>query len=145
MTKINLRDYYPDFYTADCIIEVPDEVAETLDSYKHTEAAYYLRRYRHKAYYSLDRGDGIEKDILFVSLSPGEIYERKVTTEQLHAAIASLPDKQAKRIYAHYILGISQSDIARAEGVDLRNVRKSIDKGLRNMENFFEKSLLSVS
>ncbi len=138
MTKINLRDYYPDFYTDDCIIEVPDEIAAVLDSYEHAEAAYYLRRYRHKAYYSLDCGDGIEKDILFVSLSPGEIYERKVTAEQLHAAIASLPDKQAKRIYAHYILGISQTDIARAEGVDLRNVRKSIDKGLRNMENFLK-------
>ena len=26
MTKINLRKYYPDFYTTDCIIEVPDEL-----------------------------------------------------------------------------------------------------------------------
>ena len=100
MVKINLRKYYSDFYTADCIIEVPDEVAALMDSDEHAEAAYYLRRYRHKAYYSLDRGDGIERDILFVSLSPCEIYERKVTVEQLHAAIAALPDKQAKRIYA---------------------------------------------
>lgn len=140
MVKINLREYYPDFYTTDCIIEVPDEVAALMNSYERAEAAYYLRRYRHKAYYSLDRGDGIEKDILFVSLSPGEIYERKVTTEQLHAAIASLTDKQAKRIYAHYILGISQADIARVEGVDARNVRKSIRKGLRNMEIFLKNS-----
>ena len=70
MAKINLRKHYPDFYTADCVIEVPDEVAALMDSYEHAEAAYYLRRYRHKAYYSLDRGDGIERDILFVSLSP---------------------------------------------------------------------------
>ncbi len=108
MVKINLRKYYPDFYTTDCIIEVPDEVAALMDSYEHAEAAYYLRRYRHKAYYSLDRGDGIERDILFVSLSPCEIYERKVMVEQLHAAIAALPDKQAKRVYAHYFLGMSK-------------------------------------
>lgn len=138
MTKINLRDYYPDFYTTNCIIEVPDEVAAVMDSYERAEAAYYLRRYRHKAYYSLDRGDGIENDILFVSLSPCEIYERKVTAEQLHAAMASLPDKQAKRVYAHYILGIGQADISRAEGVDPRNVRKSISKGLRSMEIFLK-------
>lgn len=138
MIKINLRDYYPDFYTTDCIIEVPDEVAVLMAAYERAEAAYYLRRYRHKAYYSLDRGDGIENDILFVSLSPCEIYERKVTVEQLHTAIAALPDKQAKRIYAHYILGISQANIARAEGVDARNVRKSISKGLRNMEIFLK-------
>jgi len=49
-----------------------------------------------------------------------------------------LPDKQAKRIYAHYILGISQANIARAEGVDSRNVRKSISKGLKNMEKFLK-------
>lgn len=138
MVKINLRKYYPDFYTTDCIIEVPDEVAGLMESSERAEAAYYLRRYRHKAYYSLDRGDGIEHDILFVSLSPCEIYERKVTVEQLNAAIAALPDKQAKRIYAHYMLGVSQADIARAEGVDARNIRKSISKGLRSMEVFLK-------
>jgi RNA polymerase sigma-70 factor (ECF subfamily) len=35
MTQINLREYYPDFYTTDCIIEVPDEVAMLMDSYEH--------------------------------------------------------------------------------------------------------------
>ena len=141
MTKINLRDYYPDFYTTDCIIEVPDEVAVLMDSYERAEAAYYLRRYRHKAYYSLDRGDSIERDLLFVSLSPCEIYERKVTIEQLHAAIAALPDKQAKRIYAHYFLGMSKSVIARAEGVSKTVVGEAIDRGLKNMEKFLKKSL----
>lgn len=138
MVKINMCKYYPDFYATDCTVEVPDEVTALMDSSERAEAAYCLRRYRHKAYYSLDRGDGIEHDILFVSLSPSEIYERKVTVEQLRAAIAALPDKQAKRIYSHYILGISQVDIARAEGVDARNVRKSIRKGLREMQFFLK-------
>lgn len=138
MVKINLRKYYPDFYTADCIVEVPDEVAALMDSCEHAEAAYYLRRYRHKAYYSLDRGDGIEHDILFVSLSPCEIYERKVTVEQLHAAIAALPDKQAKRIYAYYFLGMSKSAIAKTEHVNECTVRESITSGLRNMEKYLK-------
>ena len=90
MAKIDLRKYYPDFYTNNCIIEVPDEIAALMDSYERAEAAYYLRRYRHKAYYSLDRDDGIEQDILFVSLSPCEIYERKVTFEQLHVKISTV-------------------------------------------------------
>ena len=105
-----------------------------MDSYECAEAAYYLRRYRHKAYYSLDRGDGIEKDILFVSLSPCKIYKRKVTTVQLYAAIASLPDKQAKRIYAHYFLGMSKAEIARAEGVSVNSVQDAIAWGLKNIE-----------
>lgn len=138
MAKINLRDYYP-FYNEDIFIDVSDEIADVLLKAERQEKAYRRRMYRYKAEYSLDKDDGIEHNVLFVSLSPCEIYERKVTYEQLHAAIASLPDKQAKRIYAHYILGISQVDIARAEGVDSRNVRKSISKGFRNMEIFLKK------
>lgn len=141
MVKINLRDYYPDFYTTDCIIEVPNEVAVLMDSYERAEAAYYLRRYRHKAYYSLDCGDGIEHDVLFVSLSPSEIYERKVTVEQLHAAIAILPDKQAKRIYAHYFLGMSKAEIARAEGVAVNAVKDTISRGLKNIERFLKRTM----
>ena len=76
------------------------------------EAAYRLRTYRHKAYYSLDRDDGLEHEAVFVALSPHELYERKVTMQELHAAISSLPDKQAKRIYAHFILGMTKKDIA---------------------------------
>lgn len=53
MKEINLRDYYP-FYTQDVIVEVPDEVANLLREYKLAEAAYILRTYRHKAYFSLD-------------------------------------------------------------------------------------------
>ncbi|MEA4919956.1 MAG: sigma-70 family RNA polymerase sigma factor [Clostridiaceae bacterium] len=139
MAKINLREYYPDFYTTNCIIEVPDEVAALMAAYERAEAAYYLRRYRHKAYYSLDRGDGIENDVLFVSLSTCEIYERKVTIEQLYASIAALPDKQAKRIYAHYLLGMSKSAIARTEGVSKAVVGEAIERGLRNMEKFLKK------
>ena len=51
------------------------------------------------------------------TLAAIEIYERKLTSEQLHATIASLPDKQAKRIYAHYFMGMSKTAIARAESV----------------------------
>lgn len=137
MAIINLRDFYP-YYTMDSFIEVPDEVAEAMAEFDRKEAAYRLRTYRHKAYYSLDREDGIEHSALFVALSPCEIYERKVTMQELHAAISSLPDKQAKRIYAHFVLGMSKTDIARAEGVDEKVVRLAIERGLRNMEKFLK-------
>ena len=129
MAIINLRDYYP-FYTSDCFMEVSDEVAEMFKEFDRKEAAYRLRTYRHKAYYSLDRDDGLEHEAVFVALSPHELYERKVTMQELHAAIASLPDKQAKRIYAHFILGMTKQDIARAEGVHEKVVRVAIERGL---------------
>jgi DNA-directed RNA polymerase specialized sigma subunit, sigma24 homolog len=140
MTKINLRDYYP-FYSVDIFVNVPDEVAITLLESKRQEAAYRRRIYRHKAQYSLDRGDGIEHDTCFVSLSPSEVYEQKNIAEQLHTAITSLPGKQGKRIYAHYILGISKSEIARAEGVSKSRISESIERGLRNIEILLKKKL----
>ena len=109
MAIINLRDYYP-FYTSDCFMEVSEEVAEMFKEFDRKEAAYRLRTYRHKAYYSLDRDDGLEHEALFVALSPHELYERKVTMQELHAAIASLPNKQAKRIYAHFWIVNTFSD-----------------------------------
>ena len=141
MTKINLREQYPDFYKTDYIIEVPDEVAAVMKEHDRLEAAYRRRTYYHKAHYSLDRGDGIEYDALFVSMTPCELYERKVTMQELHAAISRLPNKQAKRIYAHFILGMTKKDIARAEGVHEKVVRVAIERGLRSLEKILKKVL----
>ena len=141
MTKINLREHYPNYYNTDYIIEVPDEVAAIMLEYDRLDAAYRRRTYYHKAHYSLDRGDGIEYDALFVSMTPCELYERKVTMEQLHAAMASLPDKQAKRVYAHYFLGLTVTAIAKSEGVSAASVSESIQRGLRNMETFLKNRL----
>ena len=76
MKEINLRDYYP-FYTTDMIVEVPDEVADLLYEYKLSEAAHFLRTYRHKAYFSLDYDANVERDALVIVLTPADILERK--------------------------------------------------------------------
>ena len=49
----------------------------------------------------------------------------------------ALPDKQAKRIYAHFYLGMTPKEIAQAEGVDPGRVRDSIRKGLRKLAKQF--------
>ena len=140
MAIINLRDYYP-FYTSDCFMQVSEEIADMFNEFDRKEAAYRLRTYRHKAYYSLDRDDGLEHEAVFVALSPHELYERKVTMQELHAAITSLPDKQAKRVYAHFILGMTQTDIARVEGVSKMAVCYSIERALQTMEKFLKNRL----
>ncbi|MBQ6531345.1 MAG: hypothetical protein IJI39_10575 [Clostridia bacterium] len=60
MKKINLRELYPLYYKKDYYIEVSDEVAAQLEQAKREEHAYKERTRAHKAYYSLDMGDGIE-------------------------------------------------------------------------------------
>jgi|SRR5665648_42928 len=138
MKRINLRDYYP-FYHSDFFVEVTDEIVEQLEQFNRKEHADFERRRVHRAYYSLDAGDGIERDIILLVLSPQEIYERKLSNQELYAAINSLPDKQAKRIYAHFFLDMSKAQIARTEGVDPSSVKESIERGLKRMEKFLKK------
>ena len=46
------------------------------------------------------------------------LLEEKQLREQIYSAVMALPEKQAKRIYARYYLGMSVNEIAGAEGVD---------------------------
>ena len=131
MKTINLRDYYP-YYTHDTFIELPDEIAAAMKPYKTEEQSHWRRMRRNKVY-SLDM-DGMENHVLFTALSPCELYERKLTYQELYSAIAGLPDKQAKRIYARFFLEMSICAIARLENVRESAVRDAIARGLRNVE-----------
>ena len=133
MKTINLQDYYP-VYTSDTFLQVTDEVTDALAQFKRDDHAYYERRRVHKAYYSLDLDDGIENATLYREPSPLEIYEKKAADQELYAAVRSLPEKQAKRIRAHFFQGMSKSAIAKAEGVNASTVCDSIVCGLRRME-----------
>lgn len=137
MKTINLKDYY-DHIQEDTYIDIPDEVFDIFEESRKAEQAYERSKYRHKAHYSLDAGDGIEHSALFTALSPEEVYQRKLTAEELHKAMATLPDKQAKRIYAHYFLGMSKTAMAKAEGVSKVSVGESIDRGLQHMARFLK-------
>ena len=137
MKKVNLRDLYPDVYKNDYFVEVTEDVLETIRAADRAEAAYDRRMYRYKAYYSLDCDNGIENAILMKPQTPEMLLEEKQLREQLYAAVMALPDKQAKRIYAHFYLGMTPKEIAQAEGVDPGRVRDSIRKGLRKLAKQF--------
>ena len=83
MKIINLRDYYP-FYQYDFFVEVPDEIVDLFTQFNRKEHSDYERRRVHKAYYSLDAGDNIEKDVVLLVLSPEELYERKLSKQELY-------------------------------------------------------------
>lgn len=135
MTKINLRECYPDTYSKDIFLEVSNEIREVLLEHDRRDAAQQRKEYRYKAYYSLDYGNGIEKAVLRRSPVPEELMEEKERREQIFAAVMALPKKQARRIYARFYLGISCTEIAKTEGVNPRCVRESIQCGLKKLAN----------
>lgn len=137
MKKLNLRDLYPDTYRTDLFVEVTDEVQKVFLADQRAEAAYERQMYRYKAHYSLDHNNGIEKTVVQHPPTPEEVLEDKQLREQLYAAVMTLPDKQAKRIYARFYLGMTPIEIAKAEKVDVSRVRDSIRRGLKNLSKLF--------
>ncbi|MDD3253060.1 MAG: sigma-70 family RNA polymerase sigma factor [Lachnospiraceae bacterium] len=133
MAQINLRDYYPDFYNEDYIIEAPEEVLLVMQESKRMEAAYQRKRYRYKAHYSLDCKDGIEQEALLHVPTPQEVFEEMERQEQISRAISCLPKKQAQRIRAHFILGMTVSEIAEMEGVAKSRISESLSLGLHHL------------
>jgi RNA polymerase sigma factor (sigma-70 family) len=131
MKKINLRELYPDVYTTDFFVDVTEEVMETIRAAERAETAYERKMYRYKAQYSLDCENGIENAVLLKPQTPEMALEEKQFQEQVYAAVMKLPEKQAKRIYARYYLGMTVNEIAEVEGVDPSRVRDSIRRGLK--------------
>ena len=137
MKKVNLRDLYPDVYKNDHFVEVTEDVLETIQAAERAEAAYDRRVYRYKAHYSLDCDNGIENAILMKPQTPEMLLEEKQFQEQVYAAVMKLPEKQAKRIYARYYLGMTVNEIAEVEGVDPSRVRDSIRRRLKQLVKYF--------
>ena len=136
MTTIKLNNYYPHL-TERITMEVSDEIAVTLsiggrlcDSYK--------RRKRDHDECSLDSTPGFEADVIRPPLTPEEVMEQAEEQDALYLALNQLPPVQARRVYAHYILGKSKTDIAKAENVSENAVRDSISRGMETMKNILK-------
>jgi len=70
--------------------------------------------------------------------SPAAAYERMEQHCRLCRALNSLPEKQGRRIEAHYLLGHSQTEIAEAEGVSIASVNIAIQRGLDAMKKYLK-------
>lgn len=147
MPIINLRKYYYPLYRKDTFVEVSDEVAEALLLMYREENNRARKIYYHKAYYSLDREDGIENDVLCgFEKSPEEIFMEQeeerfflVTLERLNEALSSLTPIQQRRIRARYLSGMAVREIAACEGVNVSVVSESIRGGLKKLRCYFAK------
>lgn len=101
----------------------------------------FINQRANKAFYSLDRDEGIEREILQKPLNPAEIWEQRQMTELIYKGLSKLPVKQRQRIYAHFFLGMSKADIAKAEGTHKSRITRSIEAGLRSLEKYFKEIL----
>ena len=132
MTTIKLNRYYP-YLTENIPLEVSDEIAVVLSTGGRLCDSYKRRKREHDEC-SLDSTPGFEADVTFPPLTPEQVMEDRENRAALYAAIDQLPPVQARRVYAHYILGRSKTGIARAENVTENAVRDSISRGVETLK-----------
>jgi len=137
MATINLKDFYS-WYSRDEFVEVSDEIAVELFADKRYQKT-QERTLRRNKVHSLDADDGtIAVASIHSTDNPEATYEMMERHCRLCCALNSLPEIQGRRIEAHYLLGKSQAEIAKDEGVSKMAVSTSITKGLAMMKKVYE-------
>ena len=102
--EVNLRKLYPTLYSADVFVEVSDEVFEAIRAFERAEAAWQRRKYRYRAQYSLDYGNGIENDLLLWPETPEEAFEAKMMRREIFEALHALPEPY-KEVFSLRLFG----------------------------------------
>lgn len=138
MATINLKDYFY-WYINDEWIEVSEDVAAELRANRRSERVHWQRMKRNNSNCSIDAESAIERFVCYGEPTPEELLERAELFFNLWNALNSLPDVQGRRVDAHFILGMSYREIAKAEGVDKAAVRRSVLLGVKNMKEYFRK------
>lgn len=147
MQTINLKKYYYPLYKQDTFLTVSDEVAEALLLMRREENNHARKVWYHKAYFSLDREDGIENEAIGWTQPSPEDYvmeleeqaEQEELVRRLYEAMSTLTPMQARRIHARYMLGMKIREIAEMEGVDSSRVSQSIRGAVKRLRRYFDR------
>ena len=73
------------------------------------------------------------------SESVEEIVCCRICNERLYHAIAALPEKQRRRLVLHYFYDLTYEQIAEMESCTPMPVKRSIDRAVKKLRNFFVK------
>ena len=112
MPIINLRSQYPHL-SEDIFMEISDPIFEVYDHSRKQINNYDRRARYHRAFYSLDVGDGIETHAVSRVPSPEELWMRKLEKEQLREALEHLPPVHLRLLYVEYENGWHRQDRGR--------------------------------
>ena len=101
-------------FIADSRIQNPEQIFIAKETHEEIHTALQMIEERDKAY--LWYRFGFEDDVLRSPMTPEEYMDAQEERLALYDALAQLPPVQARRVYRHYILGMSKAEIAAAEG-----------------------------
>ena len=80
--------------------------------------------------------ESLHKRAFHPPMSVEELVTRQIEVDDLHRAIAQLPEKQRRRLVLYYFGGCTYEQIAEMEGCTHPAVMKSISAALEKLKNF---------
>lgn len=110
---------------------------EVIEKFDRAEHALEERDRSNGLAYSLDDEnirDFLENQCVDCHKNPHRVFVKKEAYRILHEALKTLSDSQKRRIHLRFWEQKSYSEIARLEGVDESAVRRSIERGLRQLK-----------
>lgn len=135
MVKINLRDYYPDYYAEDTYIMVTEDVAEAFEESRRKNEALKVSDRRHWS----PLNELLASNSTAMGENPITEIERNLRSQKLYDALSRLTPEQQRRIYAKFFLGLNNTEIAEIENCDKSAVRRCISRGIEQLRKFLKK------
>lgn len=76
----------------------------------------------------------MERETVLKCPSAEEVFEQLAEQEQLYDVMMALTHKQRTRLYAHFSLNMSYTQIAKQEGVDVTSVKESVQRAIKQLQ-----------
>ncbi len=117
-------------------VVITSEMYEVMKDSKRNNSREHKRDFLYHDVYAIED----ERTPVAPLSDPADIAESDDTYKHIIEEMLKLPGRQGRRMYQHYVLGLTVEEIANAEGVAAISVYQSIQRAKKAMHKVFEES-----
>ena len=114
------------------------EQGEAFREYDRNEKKHEMRRIRHHVFSGYEEGMTEYMNSVFSSEEPEDTVMEKMEYERFRDALDKLPSAQKRRGILYFYHGLSENEIARAEGVSRQMIFKSLNAAMKNLKKYLK-------
>lgn len=118
-------------------MEISKELFDAFDSFELDDLVILNEWDRHTEQ-SEQTEQTLERRVLHKPETVEEAVERSLIYQQLHSAIARLPEIQHRRLMLYYFHDMTYEQIAEMEGCTIMPVKRSIDRAVEKIKIFLK-------
>lgn len=119
------------------MLELSIELYNLMDSFELDDVSYFNEWDRHIEQSELTEST-LERRMLKIPLPIDETIYQKEEYEALHKAIDQLSEIQRNRLILYFFYKLTYKQIAEIEGCTIMPIKRSVDRALKKIKNFFE-------